>query len=225
VAACTLTLSWIYPARAKNISECLNINVPNTRMRISSKASNVARILRNELKQRPRKTLPLKEQSLLAFLCVQLFIVFVVGCCAASRQTRLLAKKRKSKPLYNELSYRAHTRFISRGKEDTMRAQCSESIPCTFGRQTIITESSVPRTMLRENTDAISGTAPASQLTPTEGWVALLFPRETANDVSQYGGVPFASLSKPYLVRFCVCVCSFYIIKFLTYWKGWRTRL
>lgn len=43
------------------------------------------------------------------------------------------------------------------------RAQCSESIPCTFGRQTIITEFSVPRTMLRENTDAISGAAPASQ--------------------------------------------------------------
>lgn len=42
------------------------------------------------------------------------------------------------------------------------RIQCgerTESIPRTFGRQTIITESSVPRSPLQENTDAIPSVA------------------------------------------------------------------
>lgn len=102
--------------------------------------------------------------------------LYLVLSDAASRQIRLLAKKRKSKRLHNELSYWAQTRFISRGKEDTMRrAQCSESIPCTFGRQTIITEFSVPRTTLRENTDAISGAAPASQRANPDRGVSRAF--------------------------------------------------
>lgn len=48
------------------------------------------------------------------------------------------------------------------GKEDTMRRERAESIPRTFGRQTIITETSVPRLALQENTDAISSVQLAS---------------------------------------------------------------
>lgn len=105
------------------------------------------------------------------------------------------------------------------GKEDTMRRERAESIPRTFGRQTIITETSVPRLALRENTDAISSVQHQVGLN-TEEEACFYFPRKRKNDV------------KSGTVRWCMCpvrhpfscplfppriLRSFYIIKFLTY--------
>lgn len=97
----------------------------------------------------------------------------VIRCCpATNKATR---RKAKSKlPLQYPLSLssslsRRIAVFLSPSENPVYpavrRIQCgehAESIPRTFGRQTIITESSVPRSPLWENTDAISSVA-ASQ--------------------------------------------------------------